>query len=180
MEWVAVLRDIILDLLIAGAIGAWVPDSFWQHFFLTDHPLLAKIWGPLVGPLIAVVSFVCSIGNVPLAAVLWNSGISFGGVMTFIFAYRPIRIQSSRARRSRRRVQQPATESVGVENTRGGVRRGPQSGRIQISGALIARIRPHIPHGDRKKRYRHGKRGRPGWTPHKHDRNHARGDIHAR
>jgi uncharacterized membrane protein YraQ (UPF0718 family) len=72
--------------LIAGAIGAWVPESFWQTFFLADHPLAAKIWGPLVGPLVAVVSFVCSIGNVPLAAVLWSGGISFGGVVAFIFA----------------------------------------------------------------------------------------------
>jgi hypothetical protein len=44
------------------------------------------VWGPLVGPVVAVVSFVCSIGNVPLAAVLWNGGISFGGVISFIFA----------------------------------------------------------------------------------------------
>jgi uncharacterized membrane protein YraQ (UPF0718 family) len=63
-----------------------VPESFWQTFFLADHPLAAKIWGPLVGPLVAVVSFVCSIGNVPLAAVLWSGGISFGGVVAFIFA----------------------------------------------------------------------------------------------
>ena len=54
--------------------------------FLTDHPLLAKLWGPLIGPVVAVLSFVCSIGNVPLAAVLWNGGISFGGVVSFIFA----------------------------------------------------------------------------------------------
>ena len=86
MEWAAVLRDIAIGLLIAGAIGAWVPESFWQSFFLVHHPLLAKIWGPLVGPLVAVASFVCSIGNVPLAAVLWNGGISFGGVVSFIFA----------------------------------------------------------------------------------------------
>jgi uncharacterized membrane protein YraQ (UPF0718 family) len=86
MEWAAVLRDIAGGLLIAGAIGAWVPDSFWREFFLTDHPLLAKIWGPLIGPLVSVASFVCSIGNVPLAAVLWNGGISFGGVTSFIFA----------------------------------------------------------------------------------------------
>jgi uncharacterized membrane protein YraQ (UPF0718 family) len=86
MEWAAVLRDIAVGLLIAGAIGAWVPDSFWQSFFLVDHPLAAKIWGPLVGPVVAVLSFVCSIGNVPLAAVLWNGGISFGGVASFIFA----------------------------------------------------------------------------------------------
>ena len=86
MEWAAVIRDIILGLLITGAVGAWVPNSFWQHLFLTGHPLAAKLWGPVIGPVISVLSFVCSIGNVPLAAVLWNGGISFGGVVAFIFA----------------------------------------------------------------------------------------------
>jgi hypothetical protein len=86
MEWAAVLRDIVIGLLIAGAIAAWVPNSFWESFFLVDHPLLAKIWGPVIGPVVAILSFVCSIGNVPLAAVLWNGGISFGGVVSFIFA----------------------------------------------------------------------------------------------
>jgi len=86
MDWASVWVDIVVGLLIAGALGAWVPERFWQGFFLVDHPLLAKLWGPLVGPLVAVVSFVCSIGNVPLAAVLWNGGISFGGVVAFIFA----------------------------------------------------------------------------------------------
>ena len=86
MEWAAVLRDIVIGLLIAGAVAAWVPQSFWRAFFLVDHPLLAKIWGPIIGPVVAVLSFVCSIGNVPLAAVLWNGGISFGGVVSFIFA----------------------------------------------------------------------------------------------
>jgi uncharacterized membrane protein YraQ (UPF0718 family) len=86
MEWAAILRDLVLGLLIAGAIGAWVPDSFWRAFFFTGHPLAAKLWGPLIGPLVAVVSFVCSIGNVPLAVVLWKGGISFGGVVAFIFA----------------------------------------------------------------------------------------------
>src|SRR5467141_3443617 len=86
MEWAAVLRDVVLGLLIAGAVGAWVPDTFWQHLFLTGHPLAAKLWGPVIGPVISVLSFVCSIGNVPLAAVLWNGGISFGGVVAFIFA----------------------------------------------------------------------------------------------
>jgi uncharacterized membrane protein YraQ (UPF0718 family) len=86
MEWAAVLRDIALGLLIAGAAAAWIPDNFWQHLFFTDHPLAAKIWGPIIGPLVAVAAFVCSIGNVPLAAVLWNGGISFGGVVSFIFA----------------------------------------------------------------------------------------------
>ena len=86
MEWAAILRDLVIGLLIAGAIAAWVPDSFWHTFFLTDHPVLSKIWGPIVGPVVAILSFVCSIGNVPLAAVLWNGGISFGGVVAFIFA----------------------------------------------------------------------------------------------
>jgi uncharacterized membrane protein YraQ (UPF0718 family) len=86
MDWASVWVDIAVGLLIAGALGAWVPGRFWQGFFLVDHPLLAKLWGPLVGPVVAVVSFVCSIGNVPLAAVLWNGGISFGGVIAFIFA----------------------------------------------------------------------------------------------
>jgi uncharacterized membrane protein YraQ (UPF0718 family) len=86
MDWAAVWKDIAGGLLIAGALAAWVPESFWQGFFLVDHPLLAKLWGPLVGPLVSMLSFVCSIGNVPLAAVLWNGGISFGGVVAFIFA----------------------------------------------------------------------------------------------
>jgi uncharacterized protein len=86
MEWAAILRDVILGLLIAGAIAAWVPETFWQSFFLTDHPTLAAVWGPIVGPLVSILSFVCSIGNVPLAAVLWSGGISFGGVIAFIYA----------------------------------------------------------------------------------------------
>jgi uncharacterized membrane protein YraQ (UPF0718 family) len=86
MEWAAILRDLVIGLLIAGAIGAWVPDSFWRAFFFTDHPVVSAVWGPIIGPVVAILSFVCSIGNVPLAAVLWNGGISFGGVVAFIFA----------------------------------------------------------------------------------------------
>lgn len=86
MEWAAILRDLVVGLLIAGAIGAWVPESFWRAFFFTDHPVLSALWGPIVAPVVAILSFVCSIGNVPLAAVLWNGGISFGGVIAFIFA----------------------------------------------------------------------------------------------
>ncbi|MFL0284583.1 permease [Mycobacterium sp. SMC-21] len=86
MEWAAILRDLIIGLLIAGAIAAWVPNTFWENFFLADDPTWSAIWGPIVGPVVAIVSFVCSIGNVPLAAVLWNGGISFGGVVAFIFA----------------------------------------------------------------------------------------------
>lgn len=86
MEWAAILRDIVLGLLIAGTVAAWVPETFWQSFFLTDHPTLAAVWGPIVGPLVSIAAFVCSIGNVPLAAVLWSGGISFGGVVAFIYA----------------------------------------------------------------------------------------------
>jgi uncharacterized protein len=86
MDWAAIWKDIVGGLLIAGALAAWVPDSWWQAVFFEDHPTFAKFWGPLVGPLVAMVSFVCSVGNIPLAAVLWNGGISFGGVLAFIFA----------------------------------------------------------------------------------------------
>jgi uncharacterized membrane protein YraQ (UPF0718 family) len=86
MDWAAVARDVFGGLLIAGALAAWVPNSFWSGLFLESHPTLAKVWGPLIGPFVAIISFVCSIGNVPLAAVLWNGGISFGGVLSFIFA----------------------------------------------------------------------------------------------
>jgi hypothetical protein len=85
-DWASVWMDIVGGLLISGALAAWVPANFWQSFFVVDHPLLAKLWGPIVGPLVAVISFVCSVGNIPLAAVLWNGGISFGGAIAFIFA----------------------------------------------------------------------------------------------
>lgn len=86
MDWASVWIDVLGGFLIAGALAAWVPNRFWQAFFLTGHPTLARIEGPLVGPLVAMISFVCSVGNVPLAAVLWRGGISFGGVVSFIFA----------------------------------------------------------------------------------------------
>jgi hypothetical protein len=86
MEWAAIIRDLVIGLLIAGAVAAWVPDSFWRAFFFHGHPLAAKLWGPLIGPLVAIASFVCSVGNVPLAVVLWKGGISFGGVVAFLFA----------------------------------------------------------------------------------------------
>ncbi len=86
MEWAAVIKDIFIGLLIAGALAAWIPLSFWHSLFLSSSPLLANIWGPIIGPLVSLISFVCSVGNIPLAAVLWNGGISFGGVISFIFA----------------------------------------------------------------------------------------------
>lgn len=86
MEVAAVWKDIVGGLLIAGAVAAWIPASFFRVLFFAGHPLASRIWGPVIGPIISLLSFVCSIGNVPLAAVLWNDGISFGGVVSFIFA----------------------------------------------------------------------------------------------
>ena len=67
-----------------GGVGAG--RRFWRHFFFAGHPAAVQGVGPLIGPVVSLLSFVCSIGNVPLAAVLWNGGISFGGVVAFIFA----------------------------------------------------------------------------------------------
>jgi uncharacterized protein len=86
MDWVSIWQDIVGGLLLAGALAAWVPPAYWRIFFLSSHPLLTKFWGPIVGPFVAIISFVCSVGNIPLAAVLWNGGISFGGVVAFILA----------------------------------------------------------------------------------------------
>ena len=86
MDLNALYVDIGVGFLIAGALAAWVPNSWWQAFFLTNNPTLNEFWSPLIGPVISMLSFVCSVGNVPLAVVLWNGGISFGGVISFIFA----------------------------------------------------------------------------------------------
>jgi len=79
-------QDLLLGFLIAGALAAWVPNSFWQALFLARQPGLSTFWDPIVAPIISLLSFVCSVGNIPLAVVLWNGGISFGGVISFIFA----------------------------------------------------------------------------------------------
>jgi uncharacterized membrane protein YraQ (UPF0718 family)/YHS domain-containing protein len=86
MDIYSLYLDLGLGFLIAGALAAWVPNSWWQAFFLSGNPTLNEFWGPLIGPVISMLSFVCSVGNVPLAVVLWNGGISFGGVISFIFA----------------------------------------------------------------------------------------------
>jgi len=86
MDVASLWTDLVLGFLIAGALAAWVPNSFWQALFLSHNPTLGAVWGPVIGPIISLLSFVCSVGNVPLAVVLWNGGISFGGVISFIFA----------------------------------------------------------------------------------------------
>jgi uncharacterized protein len=85
-DWRMLWKEITIGFLLAGFI-ALLGDDFFNGLFLTDAPAAVQtLWGAFVGPLIAVLSFVCSIGNVPLAAVLWSGGISFAGVMAFIFA----------------------------------------------------------------------------------------------
>jgi hypothetical protein len=85
-DWQMLWKEISLGFLLAGFIGL-LGDDFFNSLFIKDAPpLVVAIENVVVGPLIAVLSFVCSIGNIPLAAVLWSGGISFAGVMAFIFA----------------------------------------------------------------------------------------------
>jgi len=79
-------REIVIGFVVAGFATAAVPVSFWNAVFLHGHGVLTMIENAIVGPFVAIISFVCSIGNVPLAAALWQGGISFGGVVAFIFA----------------------------------------------------------------------------------------------
>jgi uncharacterized membrane protein YraQ (UPF0718 family) len=85
-DWRMLWKEITIGFLLAGFI-ALLGDDFFNGLFLNNAPTAVQtIWGALMGPMIAVLSFVCSVGNVPLAAVLWSGGISFAGVMAFIFA----------------------------------------------------------------------------------------------
>ena len=86
MNLASLWTDLLIGFLVSGALAAWVPDALWARFFLTGHGGASDVWGAVVGPLISMVAFVCSIGNVPLAAVLWRGGISFAGAIAFIFA----------------------------------------------------------------------------------------------
>lgn len=86
MADITMLRsEMLIGYLVAGFLAVLVPTSFWNDIFLRGHGSWTSLESVLVGPLIALVSFVCSVGNVPLAA-LWKGGISFGGVVSFIFA----------------------------------------------------------------------------------------------
>jgi len=79
-------REMVIGFTIAGFLAVLVPDSAWSVIFLSGHGFWSSLENVIIGPLIAIISFVCSIGNVPLAAALWKGGISFGGVVSFIFA----------------------------------------------------------------------------------------------
>jgi uncharacterized protein len=79
MEWAAIIRDLIIGLIVAGAIAAWVPDRFWRLFFFAGHPLAAKLWGPLIGPVLAIVSWL-NIVLLALAAAVIVRFVRTGGV----------------------------------------------------------------------------------------------------
>jgi uncharacterized protein len=85
-DWSMLYKEITIGFLLAGFIGQ-LPNSFFNGLFITHAPGgLKLVENAIVGPIIAILSFVCSVGNIPLAAVLWSGGIGFGGVIAFIFA----------------------------------------------------------------------------------------------
>ena len=89
MDWSMLWKDLLaLGFLIAGALSVFVPDGVWQALFVKgcEHPGCSVPANALLGPIVAMLSFVCSIGNVPMAAVLWGAGVSFGGVLAFLYA----------------------------------------------------------------------------------------------
>ena len=87
MDWSMLWKDLLLGFLVAGALAVFVPDGVWQALFVKGaNPWVQVPANALLGPVVAVLSFVCSIGNVPMAAVLWGAGVSFGGVLAFLYA----------------------------------------------------------------------------------------------
>ena len=87
MDWSMLWKDLLLGFVIAGALSVFVPNGVWQALFVKGaSPWVQVPANALLGPLVAVLSFVCSIGNVPMAAVLWGAGVSFGGVLAFLYA----------------------------------------------------------------------------------------------
>lgn len=86
-DWQMLWKEIVIGFVIAGFLSALMPDRWWEALFLKDAPAGVRlVENALVGPLIAAATFVCSVGNIPLASVLWSRGISFGGVISFIYA----------------------------------------------------------------------------------------------
>jgi uncharacterized membrane protein YraQ (UPF0718 family)/YHS domain-containing protein len=79
-------RELVIGYLVAGFLTMLVPTQWWNDLFVSGHGAWTTLENVALGPFIAVISFVCSIGNVPMAAALWHGGIGFGGVVSFIFA----------------------------------------------------------------------------------------------
>jgi uncharacterized membrane protein YraQ (UPF0718 family)/YHS domain-containing protein len=79
-------RELVIGFVVAGFADSAVPVSFWRSLFVTGHGAWSTLENVVLGPFLAIISFVCSIGNVPLAAALWSGGIAFGGVVSFVFA----------------------------------------------------------------------------------------------
>jgi uncharacterized membrane protein YraQ (UPF0718 family)/YHS domain-containing protein len=79
-------KELVIGFAIAGFLAAQVPETFWQSLFWTGHGFWSSLENVVLGPFLAILSFVCSVGNVPLAAALWHGGSSFGGVISFVFA----------------------------------------------------------------------------------------------
>jgi uncharacterized protein len=87
MDWSMLWKEILGGFLIAGFLATLVPHGWWEALFLQSGPPVVRlIENALVGPIIAMLSFVCSVGNIPLASLLWSHGSSFGGVISFIYA----------------------------------------------------------------------------------------------
>jgi uncharacterized membrane protein YraQ (UPF0718 family) len=86
-DWSMLWKEILGGFLIAGFLATLMPHGWWEALFLqSGPPAVRMIENALVGPIIAMISFVCSVGNIPLASLLWSHGISFGGVISFIYA----------------------------------------------------------------------------------------------
>jgi uncharacterized membrane protein YraQ (UPF0718 family) len=90
MEWKMIWKDVLIGVFVSGFLMTFVPDSFWQSLFLnsgtrTDSSILKLFENALIGPIVAMMSFVCSVGNIPLAQALFHGGISFGGAVSFIY-----------------------------------------------------------------------------------------------
>ncbi|HUX65626.1 MAG TPA: permease, partial [archaeon] len=85
-DFIMLRKELIIGFIVAGLASTLVSVQVWQALFLTGHGFLSALENAVIGPFIAFISFVCSIGNIPLAAALWQGGITFGGVIAFIFA----------------------------------------------------------------------------------------------
>jgi hypothetical protein len=81
-----VRKELVIGFVVAGFLSVHVPPSWWSHIFINGHGAWTVVENVVVAPLVAVLAFVCSVGNVPLAAALWGHGVAFGGVVAFIFA----------------------------------------------------------------------------------------------